>query len=570
MSRIHPIGAVLATASLVAATLVVSGITANADVAGDNYASAIAESGSNWTTTVSTVGATIETGEVVSTGDPALTRQTSVWLRWTATASGLATVSANSSDVATVGLAVFAGASVAEAKQLGFSATGSIENQSVQAGTTYLVQVTGIGAPGASTGGAVTIGLAGPGAKGTAKSSAARSGHVAGPIGRNGKALAPQVVIKSKPQLAPINDNFAGATLVTGAGFTANVDTTGATTQAHEPVQLSLVSDYTLNDSVWLKWKAPANGRITLDTDGSGILDTAIAIFSGSTMATAHRLIWNDQGGVSGDFARIVGFAVAKGVTYHFQLGDADGGPGNIFVSLTGQYSPPANDLVAKAITVSAPALTPKTYTGTDIGATVETTYEPVDNTEAAGFPVLDSVWWKWTAPADGQIASDTIGSSMDSYLGIFEQDEYGSFDRIGFSDQGFGNAGDIPVTNVLAGNTYYFQVGRVDGYQGSLTLHLFFSPLGPQITLISPHLGHLAGGNHATITGLRLGTVNQVWFSYRGINTLATNLVIVSPTKITFTVPAGIHRVTDYVWLADTVNHYESRKLGAPGYRYF
>jgi hypothetical protein len=564
MSRIHPIGAVLATAGLVAATLVVSGITANADVAGDNYAGAIAESGSNWTTTVSTVGATIETGEVVSTGDPALTRQTSVWLRWTATASGLATVSANSSDVATVGLAVFTGASVAEAKQLGFSATGSIENQAVQAGTTYLVQVTGIGAPGASTGGAVTVGLAGPGAKGAARPSVAPSGHVFGSVGKDGKAPAPRV-ITSTPQTAPLNDNFSAALLVTGAEAFLTEDNTGATIQAHEPVQLSPVSHYTMHSSIWFKWKAPASGRIVLDTDGSGVTDTVLAIFSGSTMATAKRLAWNDQGGVSGNYARIVSFAVTKGVTYHFQVGGAGNLTGSISLTLAGDYVAPANDAVGQAIKLGGVS---GTVSGTDLGATVEPSFEQVDNPDSPTFPILDSVWWKWTAPADGLLDANTNGSVPDTTIAIFEQSNYGTFTRTAFNDDGSGSDGYLSGVTVYAGYTYFFQVGHVAQPRGAVQLNYGFTAVGPQISSISPNAGHLAGGNTVTIKGSGLGNVTDVLLGYQGYNIPATHVVVLSPTKLTFKVPAGLHRVTYYVWVED-LSH-TSRLLGAPGYRYF
>jgi len=60
-----------------------------------------------------------------------------------------------------------------------------------------------------------------------------------------------------------------------------------------------------------------------------------------------------------------------------------------------------------------------------------------------------------------------------------------------------------------------------------------------PAITSISPTSGKLAGGGTITITGIRLTDVKNVRFG----NVYATNVTVVSPTKVTATIPAGVKK---------------------------
>ncbi len=69
----------------------------------------------------------------------------------------------------------------------------------------------------------------------------------------------------------------------------------------------------------------------------------------------------------------------------------------------------PVNDNYADALELSGDT---GTTTGTNLYATVETS-EP-------GSKQGYTVWWTWTAPADGIVTFDTIGSGFDTQLGIY------------------------------------------------------------------------------------------------------------------------------------------------------
>src|ERR1035437_8293745 len=84
------------------------------------------------------------------------------------------------------------------------------------------------------------------------------------------------------------------------------------------------------------------------------------------------------------------------------------------WVSLTAGIgrAQPANDLFAQAWTITGPAGTTVCSTG---GASAETGEPNIFNV-AAG----ESVWYTWTAPADGSYTFTTSGSDFDSLLGIY------------------------------------------------------------------------------------------------------------------------------------------------------
>ena len=74
----------------------------------------------------------------------------------------------------------------------------------------------------------------------------------------------------------------------------------------------------------------------------------------------------------------------------------------------------PANDNFAAAIVVPAAG-------GTVTSSNVDATAEPGEPDHAgSSFGALHSVWFTWTAPADGAVALDTCGSGFNTRLGVY------------------------------------------------------------------------------------------------------------------------------------------------------
>jgi hypothetical protein len=78
----------------------------------------------------------------------------------------------------------------------------------------------------------------------------------------------------------PPNDNFADAQRV-GIGTEYTGSLTGATGELGEPDH----GGYGNNASVWFRYRAPRNGRLTVDTGGSEAF-TALAVYRGSRLST--------------------------------------------------------------------------------------------------------------------------------------------------------------------------------------------------------------------------------------------------------------------------------------------
>ena len=72
----------------------------------------------------------------------------------------------------------------------------------------------------------------------------------------------------------------------------------------------------------------------------------------------------------------------------------------------------PANDNFSAAQTISG---TQGTVTGTNVRATKETG-EPNHAGNAGGA----SIWYNWTAPANGSVTIDTVGGTIDSLLAVY------------------------------------------------------------------------------------------------------------------------------------------------------
>ncbi len=94
------------------------------------------------------------------------------------------------------------------------------------------------------------------------------------------------------PATVPANDSFASATAIqlSSATFTTTGTNIQATKETGEPSHAA----ETGGRSVWWRWIAPANGRITLTTLGSNF-DTVLAAYTGTGPATLTVLASNDD-----------------------------------------------------------------------------------------------------------------------------------------------------------------------------------------------------------------------------------------------------------------------------------
>lgn len=179
---------------------------------------------------------------------------------------------------------------------------------------------------------------------------------------------------------------------------------------------------------------------------------------------------------------------------------------------LYGPPGVPANDNFANA---SALTLTNNavTATGFNTNATKETG-EPSHASNPGG----RSVWWKWTAPADGSVALDTRGSRFDTTLGVYTGTSVNALTLITSNDdinRGVVQASSVTFT-ATNGTTYSFAVDGFDGDCAGITLNLTFTPVGgsaPTITTQPVGQTVTAGANVTfTVTATGSGTLSYQW----------------------------------------------------------
>ncbi len=188
----------------------------------------------------------------------------------------------------------------------------------------------------------------------------------------------------------------------------------------------------------------------------------------------------------------------------------------------------PANDAFA-----SAPALVGNSASasGSNADATGETG-EP-DNANASA--PIRSVWWQWTAPANGTTTISLAGSSFDTTLGVYTGASVNALATIAMNDDFNGSTSSVTFSAV-SGTTYRISVSGYRGATGSISLALNnqVTP-APTVTLVAPATGTSGGGTSVTITGTNLTGATAVTIG----GTAATNVTVVNATMITATTPA-------------------------------
>ena len=131
---------------------------------------------------------------------------------------------------------------------------------------------------------------------------------------------------------------------------------------------------------------------------------------------------------------------------------------------------PPANDDFADAVTISGAS------GSLSLGSTKYATTEPGEPSPSYGSA---SVWYRWTAPATGDITLSTAGSRYDTVLGVYAGTAVDALTRVASSDNE-DPANEVytskAVAHVRAGVTYSIAVAGWEGWTGPLKLAWSFA----------------------------------------------------------------------------------------------
>ncbi len=354
------------TSAVVTQTFSIVGRSANDDFA-DRAVVSLGQS----TTTGSNLNSTKEAGEpVFAAGAGSQT----TWWSWTAPATEAVTISTLGSDFDTI-LAIYTGASLGTLSLVGgnddFGGLQSSVSFTAQSGVTYAVQVNGY----STEAGAIQLNfptLAGapsivnepddvtvlvgnpfslqvtasgqsplsyqwylddviiPGATAAvfynAVAALTDEGDYRVTVSNSVGSVTSREAFVAVEQvdLNPDNDSFAGAQALLGTGGRVSADTSLATGESGEPnhggVSLPLTS-------IWFSWVAPSDGRLNVNTFGSGY-DTVLASYTGGAVSVLTQVAANDDAG--GSYQSEVDFAVSAGVTYQIAVDGYGGASGPI------------------------------------------------------------------------------------------------------------------------------------------------------------------------------------------------------------------------------------------------
>jgi subtilisin family serine protease len=325
----------------------------------------------------------------------------------------------------------------------------------------------------------------------------------------------------------PFNDDFASASAMLGsAPHSLRTTNFSATAESGEPS----IGGVTANKTVWYKWTAPSTASYILSTKGSSYskvtlasgsdpdtygwetLDTVLGVYTGSAVNSLTLIQENNDyndAGTTKLWSRLT-FAATSGTTYYFAVGtnpSATVQEGMIILSIS---EPPANDNFAAATEITSipfssdksnvnalretdePKLTRFNVAGKgateEIQDTLDTNYPDKDGTIDDGGA---SVWWKWTPSTSGTYTVSTLGSSIDTMLGIYTGTAVNALTLVAENDDmGVVRMGNeyIYLTfsrlsyNFTAGTTYYFQVDGFQGKEGDVTLSISQPPANDDI----------------------------------------------------------------------------------------
>ena len=250
-------------------------------------------------------------------------------------------------------------------------------------------------------------------------------------------------------QNPPANDDFASPRTLTGETGTVYGSNARSTGEPGEPHHGSIP-----DRSVWYTWTAPESGTAVLHTRESNF-DTALAVYTGTTIDALTQRASNDQWGASNQSR--ISFPVTAGTTYRIAVDGFGSTTGT--VGLQWSINPPANDNFANGTVLGG--LDGLTVNKT----TVRSTGEPGERDYHGGAIADNSVWFRWTPTASGpaQLRLHNVNGFAPG-IGVYTGSEVGSLTSVG--------SGPTSASfNVVAGTLYHIAVDGNGGASGTFQL---------------------------------------------------------------------------------------------------
>lgn len=218
------------------------------------------------------------------------------------------------------------------------------------------------------------------------------------------------------------------------------------------------------------------------------------------------------SGTIPANGSRIVTVSITPGVANSLQINDYTGlitftnttnAAGNIQVATTLRVTG-NNDFFDNAIEIS--------QTGGHIGSTAGNNTNATTETGEPNHAKKDgdkSVWWKWTAPTNGEMTVDSCGSSFDTVMGIYTGTIVSALSEMVSNDDACGLQSSA-TWSARAGITYYIAIDGFNGASGNITLNWNFTSDATRTPDIS-----VLPATDVTFTGASTGPFNPGSVNY-------------------------------------------------------
>jgi len=272
----------------------------------------------------------------------------------------------------------------------------------------------------------------------------------------------------------PANDECVDAIDV-GLGVVEGTTVDATTSGPDSPLTCSTTAGPVMNNDVWYRWTAPANGFLTMGICGASF-DSRLTIWNSASCPTASTAVVACADDGCGDDPFISNSLVLEGQTLLIQIGSPADEVGTFSLDLdfTELTDPPANDSCSSAEVVveGTTAFDNFDATGSGFG-------DPLVCATTSGPEVFADVWFEWTAPCTGFTTISTCGTDFDSRLSVFNGSCPTPTDSAAAcGDSGCGDDASVQLL-VLEGQQFIIRVGsQVDEDEGAGLLNISCVPL--------------------------------------------------------------------------------------------
>ena len=312
----------------------------------------------------------------------------------------------------------------------------------------------------------------------------------------------------------PLNDAWSSALTISGDTATSTASNQHAMKEPGEPNHAGNAGGH----SLWWRWTAPGDGPVTVNTSGNDF-DTLLGVYTGGGVGSLTAVASNDDNGAANSSAAT--FAAVAGTEYWIAVDGKNGATGATTVNLS--FAPtvaPANDAFANATMISGLSAQ---VIGNNINATKEPGEPDFRYTDGSGLttPGGKSVWWKWTAPAGGQVFLSTAGTNFDTLLSVYTGTAVNALTLVASNDNPAGSYSDSSTLTFSAtsGTTYWFLVqawsdATHPAASGAISLSLNLTPTVPIIAVQpatqTPGLGEAAV---LAVAARGAGSLSYQWY---------------------------------------------------------